>query len=94
MQYGRVSLAVKLRKHARNEGSHAWRRLLTLPAPHSLLARNGCVCEGESRGVRLPFSQLLFPRVSAHPLHTAFKASELEEMKRRRAQEYLGFQRR
>ncbi|XP_048856178.1 beta-1,4 N-acetylgalactosaminyltransferase 1 [Brienomyrus brachyistius] len=59
-----------------------------------LLARNGCVCEGETRGVRLPFAQLLFPRVSAYPLHTAFKASELEEMKRRRAQEYLSFQRR
>uniref|UniRef100_A0A673CZM6 Beta-1,4-N-acetyl-galactosaminyl transferase 1b n=1 Tax=Sphaeramia orbicularis TaxID=375764 RepID=A0A673CZM6_9TELE len=60
----------------------------------SLLARNGCVCEGESGGVNLPFAQLLFPRVSAHPLHTAFKASELEEMKRRRAKEYKSFQKR
>uniref|UniRef100_A0A668AUX5 Beta-1,4 N-acetylgalactosaminyltransferase n=1 Tax=Myripristis murdjan TaxID=586833 RepID=A0A668AUX5_9TELE len=58
----------------------------------SLLARNGCVCEGESGGVNLPFAQLLFPRVSAHPLHTAFEASELEEMKRRRAKEYQSFQ--
>ncbi|KAM9535190.1 beta-1,4 N-acetylgalactosaminyltransferase 1 isoform 2-T2 [Salvelinus alpinus] len=58
----------------------------------SLLARNGCVCEGESGGVNLPFAQLLFPRVSAHPLHTAFDASELEEMKRRRAKEFQGFQ--
>nr|XP_046167750.1 beta-1,4 N-acetylgalactosaminyltransferase 1-like isoform X1 [Oncorhynchus gorbuscha] len=57
-----------------------------------LLARNGCVCEGESGGVNLPFAQLLFPRVSAHPLHTAFDASELEEMKRRRAKEYQSFQ--
>ncbi|XP_030634423.1 beta-1,4 N-acetylgalactosaminyltransferase 1 [Chanos chanos] len=57
-----------------------------------LLARNGCVCEGESGGVNLPFAQLLFPRVSAHPLHTAFHASELHEMKKRRAKEYLGFQ--
>ncbi|XP_049433113.1 beta-1,4 N-acetylgalactosaminyltransferase 1 [Epinephelus fuscoguttatus] len=60
----------------------------------SLLARNGCVCEGESGGVNLPFAQLLFPRVSAHPLHTAFEASELEEMKRRRAKEYKSFQER
>ncbi|CAB1315020.1 unnamed protein product, partial [Coregonus sp. 'balchen'] len=57
-----------------------------------LLARNGCVCEGESGGMNLPFAQLLFPRVSAHPLHTAFEASELEEMKKRRAKEYQGFQ--
>uniref|UniRef100_A0A9J8A671 Beta-1,4 N-acetylgalactosaminyltransferase n=1 Tax=Cyprinus carpio carpio TaxID=630221 RepID=A0A9J8A671_CYPCA len=57
-----------------------------------LLARNGCVCEGESRGVNLPFAQLLFPRVSAHPLHTAFQASQLNEMKKRRAKEYQSFQ--
>uniref|UniRef100_A0A8C8EZN3 Beta-1,4 N-acetylgalactosaminyltransferase n=2 Tax=Oncorhynchus tshawytscha TaxID=74940 RepID=A0A8C8EZN3_ONCTS len=57
-----------------------------------LLARNGCVCEGESGGMNLPFAQLLFPRVSAHPMHTAFEASELEEMKKRRAKEYQGFQ--
>ncbi|KAI4826451.1 hypothetical protein KUCAC02_029898 [Chaenocephalus aceratus] len=31
------------------------------------------------------------PRVSAHPLHTAFEASDLEEMKRRRAKEYKSF---
>ncbi|XP_029008046.1 beta-1,4 N-acetylgalactosaminyltransferase 1 [Betta splendens] len=60
----------------------------------SLLARNGCMCEGEAGGVNLPFAQLLFPRVSAHPLHTAFEAPELEEMKRRRAKEYESFQRR
>ncbi len=57
-----------------------------------LLARNGCVCEGESRGVNLPFVQLLFPRVSAHPLHTAFQASQLHEMKKRRAKEYQSLQ--
>ncbi|CDQ74705.1 unnamed protein product [Oncorhynchus mykiss] len=57
-----------------------------------LLARNGCACEGESGGMNLPFAQLLFPRVSAHPMHTAFEASELEEMKKRRAKEYQGFQ--
>ncbi|KAM9813218.1 beta-1,4 N-acetylgalactosaminyltransferase 1 [Neosynchiropus ocellatus] len=60
----------------------------------SLLARNGCVCEGESRSVNLPFAQLLFPRVSAHPLHTAFDASELEEIKKRRAKEFKSFQKR
>uniref|UniRef100_A0AAY4EJT3 Beta-1,4 N-acetylgalactosaminyltransferase n=1 Tax=Denticeps clupeoides TaxID=299321 RepID=A0AAY4EJT3_9TELE len=59
-----------------------------------LLARNGCVCEGESGGINLPYSHLLFPRVSAQDLHTAFKDSELEEVKRRRAQEYQGFQKR
>uniref|UniRef100_A0A3P9JUE9 Beta-1,4 N-acetylgalactosaminyltransferase n=1 Tax=Oryzias latipes TaxID=8090 RepID=A0A3P9JUE9_ORYLA len=60
----------------------------------SLLPRNGCVCEGESGGINLPFVQLLFPRVSAHPLHTAFNASDLGEMKTRRAKEYESFQRR
>ena len=50
------------------------------------------MCEGENNGVNLPFAQLFFPRVSAHPLHTAFEASELEEMKRRRAKEYQSFQ--
>ncbi|XP_051996274.1 beta-1,4 N-acetylgalactosaminyltransferase 1-like isoform X1 [Xyrauchen texanus] len=57
-----------------------------------LLARNGCVCEGESRGVNLPFAQMLFPRVSAHPLHTAFQASQLAQIKKRRAKEYQSFQ--
>ncbi|KAF7711978.1 hypothetical protein HF521_000989 [Silurus meridionalis] len=57
-----------------------------------LLARNSCVCEGERPGVNLPFAKLLFPRVSAHPLHTAFQPSQLDEMKRRRAKEYQGFQ--
>uniref|UniRef100_H3DAS0 Beta-1,4 N-acetylgalactosaminyltransferase n=1 Tax=Tetraodon nigroviridis TaxID=99883 RepID=H3DAS0_TETNG len=60
----------------------------------SLLARNGCVCEGESGGVNLPFAQLLFPRVSAQLLHTAFNASQLEEVKQRRAKEFQSFQKR
>ena len=60
----------------------------------SLLARNGCVCEGKSGGVNLPFAQLLFSRVSAQSLSTAFKASELDEIKRRRAKEYESFQKR
>lgn len=66
--------------------------LSSLPSVSSLLARNGCVCEGETGGMNLPFAQLLFPRVSAHPMHTAFEASELDEMKKRRAKEYQGFQ--
>ncbi|XP_060776213.1 beta-1,4 N-acetylgalactosaminyltransferase 1 isoform X1 [Neoarius graeffei] len=57
-----------------------------------LLARNSCVCEGERGRVNLPFAKLLFPRVSAHSLHTAFQPSQLDEMKRRRAKEYQGFQ--
>uniref|UniRef100_A0A3P9K6E6 Beta-1,4 N-acetylgalactosaminyltransferase n=1 Tax=Oryzias latipes TaxID=8090 RepID=A0A3P9K6E6_ORYLA len=64
------------------------------PSVASLLPRNGCVCEGQSGGINLPFVQLLFPRVSAHPLHTAFNASDLGEMKTRRAKEYESFQRR
>ena len=56
------------------------------------MARNGCVCEGKSAAVNLPFSQLLFPRVSASALHTAFQASELEALKERRAKEYHSFQ--
>ncbi|KAJ0068421.1 hypothetical protein NL108_008372, partial [Boleophthalmus pectinirostris] len=59
-----------------------------------LLSRNSCVCEGDSGGLNLPFAQLLFPRVSAHSLHTAFRPSELDELKRRRAQEYQSFQKR
>ncbi|CAL1580288.1 unnamed protein product [Knipowitschia caucasica] len=59
-----------------------------------LLSRNSCVCEGDSGGLNLPFSQLLFPRVSAHSLHTSFRPSELEELKRRRAHEFESYQRR
>nr|XP_020444564.1 beta-1,4 N-acetylgalactosaminyltransferase 1-like isoform X2 [Monopterus albus] len=58
----------------------------------SLLPRNGCVCEAETGGINLPFAQLLFLRVSAHMLYTAFEASELEKMKQRRAKEYKSFQ--
>ncbi|XP_066564669.1 beta-1,4 N-acetylgalactosaminyltransferase 1a [Amia ocellicauda] len=57
-----------------------------------LLANNGCVCEGEEGGVNLPFSQVLFPRVGAYSLDRAFQASELEEVQRRRAQEFHSFQ--
>ncbi|XP_054639780.1 beta-1,4 N-acetylgalactosaminyltransferase 1 isoform X2 [Dunckerocampus dactyliophorus] len=58
----------------------------------SLLGRNGCVCESE--GVSLPFLQMLTSRVSAQPLHTAFQASELEEVKRRRDKEFKSLQNR
>ncbi|XP_018615648.2 beta-1,4 N-acetylgalactosaminyltransferase 1a isoform X2 [Scleropages formosus] len=37
---------------------------------------------------------MLFPRVSAKVFHTAFQASELEEVKRRRAEEYQSFKKR
>ncbi|KAM9800454.1 beta-1,4 N-acetylgalactosaminyltransferase 1 [Syngnathus typhle] len=57
-----------------------------------LLARNGCVCESE--GVTLPFLQILSSRVSARPLHTAFQASELEEVKKRRDKEFKSLQKR
>ncbi|XP_063064720.1 beta-1,4 N-acetylgalactosaminyltransferase 1a [Engraulis encrasicolus] len=60
----------------------------------SLLARNGCVCEGDERTINIPYANLLFPRVSAQNLNTAFKDSELDEVKRRRAQEYSSFQKR
>lgn len=82
---------------ARSEQSRdASERALTPSRPSvcSLLARNGCVCEGEGGGVNLPFAQLLFPRVSVLPLHTAFNASELEDIKKRRAKEYQSFQKR
>ncbi|XP_061544704.1 beta-1,4 N-acetylgalactosaminyltransferase 1 [Phycodurus eques] len=57
-----------------------------------LLAHNGCVCE--SKGVNLPFFQILSSRVLALPLHTAFKATELEEVKRRRDKEFKSLQKR
>ncbi|XP_077386014.1 beta-1,4 N-acetylgalactosaminyltransferase 1 [Festucalex cinctus] len=57
-----------------------------------LLARNGCVCESE--GVSLPFFQILSPRVAAQSLHTAFQASELEDVKKRRDKEFKSLQKR
>ncbi|KPP72214.1 beta-1,4 N-acetylgalactosaminyltransferase 1-like [Scleropages formosus] len=53
----------------------------------------GCVCQSE-KTIDLPFSRMLFPRVSAKVFHTAFQASELEEVKRRRAEEYQSFKKR
>ncbi|XP_036389167.1 beta-1,4 N-acetylgalactosaminyltransferase 1a [Megalops cyprinoides] len=57
-----------------------------------VLVHNSCVCEGEPKHINLPFMNLLFPRVSAQSLHTAFNAAELPEIKHRRAQEYRNFQ--
>ncbi|XP_053096844.1 beta-1,4 N-acetylgalactosaminyltransferase 1-like isoform X2 [Pangasianodon hypophthalmus] len=57
-------------------------------------ARNGCVCEGDTRSFNVPFSDLLFPRVGAAALHTAFRETELEEIKKRRHHEYNSFLRR
>lgn len=91
----RQGLCGKVRSLLWNRPSTATRALTSSrPRLRSLLARNGCVCEGESGGVNLPFAQLLFPRVSAQLLHTAFDASELEEIKQRRAKEYQSFQKR
>ncbi|XP_053096845.1 beta-1,4 N-acetylgalactosaminyltransferase 1-like isoform X3 [Pangasianodon hypophthalmus] len=56
--------------------------------------RNGCVCEGDTRSFNVPFSDLLFPRVGAAALHTAFRETELEEIKKRRHHEYNSFLRR
>ncbi|XP_018615650.1 beta-1,4 N-acetylgalactosaminyltransferase 1a isoform X3 [Scleropages formosus] len=58
-----------------------------------LLPHNRCVCQSE-KTIDLPFSRMLFPRVSAKVFHTAFQASELEEVKRRRAEEYQSFKKR
>ncbi|KAI3357422.1 hypothetical protein L3Q82_015857 [Scortum barcoo] len=62
----------------------------------SRLAQNACVCVADKEKFRLPFSDLLFPRVWAHNLNIAYLEShpDPEGVKRRRAQEYSSFQRR
>ncbi|MCJ8741477.1 hypothetical protein PDJAM_G00071180 [Pangasius djambal] len=50
--------------------------------------RNGCVCEGDAWRLNVPFGNLLFTHVGAEELHSAFRASELEEVKKRRQHEY------
>lgn len=100
--HGLSNISFRVRDHVARYGTSEARQTLRRGAsrlprpcvPCSLLARNGCVCEGDSGGVNLPFAQLLFPRVSAQPLHTAFNATELEEIKERRAKEYRSFQKR
>uniref|UniRef100_A0A7N8XIJ5 Uncharacterized protein n=1 Tax=Mastacembelus armatus TaxID=205130 RepID=A0A7N8XIJ5_9TELE len=60
------------------------------------LAQNTCVCVADKEAFRLPFSNLLFPRVWAHNLDLAFLGShpDPDDVKRHRAQEYSSFQRR
>lgn len=62
----------------------------------SRLAQNTCVCLADEETFRLPFSDLLFPRVWAHNLDQAFLKShhDPEGVKRLRAQEYSHFQKR
>lgn len=57
-------------------------------------ARNGCVCEGDPQGIKVPLADLLFPRVSAEELKFAFGPSELDEVKKRRQQEFNSFRKR
>ncbi|KAM9444606.1 beta-1,4 N-acetylgalactosaminyltransferase 1-like isoform 2-T2 [Clarias gariepinus] len=54
-------------------------------------ARNECVCKGDSWHINVPFGHLFFPWVQAEDLQSAFKASELEEIKKRRKHEYRVF---
>lgn len=98
-QMGNISLHVRdyVARYGRFwNGPSTAKPALTSSRVHlrSLLARNGCVCEGESGGVNLPVARLLFPGVSTMLLHTAFNASELEDVKQRRAKEYRSFQKR
>uniref|UniRef100_A0A8D2ZL75 Beta-1,4 N-acetylgalactosaminyltransferase n=1 Tax=Scophthalmus maximus TaxID=52904 RepID=A0A8D2ZL75_SCOMX len=60
------------------------------------LAHNSCVCRADKDTLQLPFSNLLFPRVWAQKVDTAFLEShpDPEGLKRHRAQEYSKFQRR
>ncbi|KAK2851381.1 hypothetical protein Q5P01_007657 [Channa striata] len=60
------------------------------------LALNTCVCLADKETFRLPFSNLIFPRVWAHRVDRAFLDShpDPEGVKHHRAQEYSSFQRR
>ncbi|XP_034732914.1 beta-1,4 N-acetylgalactosaminyltransferase 1a [Etheostoma cragini] len=60
------------------------------------LAQNTCVCLADEETFRLPFSNLLFPRVWAHNFELAFLESHPDSkgMKRHRAEEYSNFQKR
>lgn len=60
------------------------------------LAQNACVCQGDPESFRLPFSDLLFPRVWAHNLDLAFLEfhPDPDGVKRHRTQEYNNFQKR
>uniref|UniRef100_A0A8B9H4R0 Beta-1,4-N-acetyl-galactosaminyl transferase 1a n=1 Tax=Astyanax mexicanus TaxID=7994 RepID=A0A8B9H4R0_ASTMX len=65
--------------------------------PYSLKehrARNGCVCEGDPQGIKVPLADVLFSRVSAEELKFAFRPSELEEVKKRRQHEFNNLRKR
>ncbi|KAG9269748.1 beta-1,4 N-acetylgalactosaminyltransferase 1-like [Astyanax mexicanus] len=57
-------------------------------------ARNGCVCEGDPQGIKVPLADVLFSRVSAEELKFAFRPSELEEVKKRRQHEFNNLRKR
>ncbi|KAL7859767.1 hypothetical protein SRHO_G00149140 [Serrasalmus rhombeus] len=72
---------------------------LDIPFPHTHitagpLARNGCMCEGDTHSRNVPFSNLLFPQVSTQDLQFAFEASKREGVKQRRQVEYSKFRKR
>ncbi|XP_039602536.1 beta-1,4 N-acetylgalactosaminyltransferase 1 isoform X1 [Polypterus senegalus] len=56
-----------------------------------LLSHNFCQCEREENILNLPFSAQLFSQVNVATFQNAYNASELEDVKRRRAQEYRSF---
>ncbi|XP_062420545.1 beta-1,4 N-acetylgalactosaminyltransferase 1a isoform X1 [Pungitius pungitius] len=60
------------------------------------LAQNTCMCLADEETFRLPFSNLLFPRVWAHNISLAFLESHPDPsgVQRHRAQEYSKFQER
>ncbi|XP_063750021.1 beta-1,4 N-acetylgalactosaminyltransferase 1a isoform X2 [Eleginops maclovinus] len=60
------------------------------------LAQNTCMCLADEESFRLPFSNLLFPRVRAHKFDQAFLSSHPapEDVKLLRAKEYNSFQKR
>lgn len=66
------------------------------PFSWSLLTPNSCVCEADKGAIPLPGLDMLFPKVSASDLASAFleSQSEPESVKQRRAEEYSSFQRR
>ncbi|XP_062872082.1 beta-1,4 N-acetylgalactosaminyltransferase 1a [Trichomycterus rosablanca] len=64
------------------------------PSLANAVARNGCVCEGDKWRIKVPFGDLLFSQVWAADLHTAFRASDLDNINQRRQKEYLNFRKR
>ncbi|XP_076874640.1 beta-1,4 N-acetylgalactosaminyltransferase 1a [Brachyhypopomus gauderio] len=58
------------------------------------LPKNGCACEGDAGQLKVPFGDLLFPRVAAQELGSAAGDPHLEDLKKRRRQAYNSFRRR